>query len=554
MTVTRRRFLAATGAALVTVGCAPSIALPARKRYDVLISGGAVFDGTGQTPRIADVALLAGRIAAIGPAIGDSARVIVDARGLAVAPGFVDIHSHADGSLFDDPRAESVIRQGITTVVVGKDGGSRGPSVVPEGGVAQPSSTSMSFATIGDFLQAVDRLPSAINVASMVGLGTIRGLVMGAADRPATASELHQMRSFVADALAQGACGASSGLEYPPGAFASRGELIELCKPLAPLGLPYSTHMRNEDDHLLEAVDEAIAIARGAACPLQISHLKTDGPRNWGKIDAVLARIEAARDGGLDVAFDRYPYAAYATGLTLIFPVRTLDGGTSAFLSRIADATRRDSLRVAVLKKVMETIGGWDNIMIAGVADERDRSAEGKRLGSYAASLGADPYDTAVALLTRSKGDVGMVGFSMSEENVTRFLAHPLAMVCTDGGAFATEGPARRGHPHPRGLGAFPRVLGHYVRERKSLTLPQAIHKLTGLPATRAKLADRGRLVPGLAGDVVVFDPATVRDRATFTEPFQYPEGIRAVIVNGKIALRDGVRTEVRSGQALRAS
>ncbi len=554
MTISRREFLAATGAVLAAANCAPSLALPARKRYDVLISGGTVFDGTGQTPVTTDVALLDGRIAAVGPALGDDARVVIDARGLAVAPGFVDIHSHADSSLFEDPRAESVIRQGITTVVVGKDGGSRGPSAAAAGGAAQPSRTSGRFATLGDFLQAVDRLPSAINVASMVGLGTIRGLVVGNADRPATAGELQQMQSLVLAALSQGACGASSGLEYPPGAFASREELIELCRPLASRGLPYATHMRNEDDHLLEAVDEAIAIAKGAGCPLQISHLKTDGPRNWKKIDEVLGRIETARAGGLDVTFDRYPYAAYATGLTLIFPVRTLDGGTSAFLSRIADVGQRDTLREGVLKKVMETIGGWDNIMIAGVAHDGDRAAEGKRLGSYASSLGADPYDTAVALLTRSKGEVGMVGFSMSEENVSRFLAHPLGMVCTDGGAFATEGPARRGHPHPRGLGSFPRILGHYVREKKALTLPQAIHKMTGFPAARVKLADRGRLVSGLAGDVVVFDPATVRDRATFTEPFQYPEGIRAVIVNGQIALRDGVRTEVRSGQAVRAS
>ncbi|MBC7789987.1 MAG: D-aminoacylase [Anaerolineae bacterium] len=553
MTVTRREFLAATSAALAAVGCAPSIALPARKRYDVLISNGTVFDGSGNAPLVADVALLEGRIAAVGPGLGDNARLVIDARDLAVAPGFVDIHSHADGSLFEDPRAESVIRQGITTVVVGKDGGSRGPSLVPQG-ATQPSRTPGRFGTIGAFLEAVDALPSAINLASMVGLGTVRGLVIGAADRPATASELQRMQSYVADALAQGACGASSGLEYPPGAFASREELIELCRPLAPRGLPYATHMRNEDDHVLEAVSEAIAIAEGARCPLQISHLKTDGPRNWKKIDAVLARIDTARSGGLDVAFDRYPYAAYATGLTLIFPVRTLDGGTSAFLSRIADPARRDSLRDGVLKKVLETIGGWDNIMIAGVAHDGDRNAEGKRLGSYAASLGADPYDTAVALLTRSKGDVGMVGFSMSEENAARFLAHPLAMACTDGGAFALEGPARRGHPHPRGLGSFPRVLGHYVRERKALTLTQAIHKMTAFPASRVKLSDRGRLGTGLAGDVVVFDPATVRDRATFTEPFQYPEGIRLVVVNGQVALRDGIRTEARSGRALRAS
>ncbi|MBX6333597.1 MAG: amidohydrolase family protein, partial [Gemmatimonadaceae bacterium] len=297
--------------------------------------------------------------------------------------------------------------------------------------------------------------------------------------------------------------------------------------------------MRNEDDRLLEAIDEAIAVARGAGCPLQISHLKTEGERNWGKLDDAFARIEGAKRGGLDVTFDRYPYVAYQTDLGNLFPKWAEDGGTDAFLARLADSALTAKLRGAVLEKVA-MLGGWDNVLISSVADSADRRAEGARLGSYAKQLGEDPYDVTVGLLTRSRGDVGMVGFGMVEKNLARILAHPLGMVCSDGGAFALDGPAHVGHPHPRSLGTFARVLGRYVREEHVLTLPQAVHKMTGFPAWRIGLRDRGTLAVGKAADVVVFDPATVRDRATFTEPFQYAEGVKVVVVNGEVALRDG--------------
>jgi N-acyl-D-amino-acid deacylase len=358
------------------------------------------------------------------------------------------------------------------------------------------------------------------------------------------------MVALVQAALEGGACGASSGLEYVPGIFASRDEMIALCRPLAARGLPYATHMRNEDDQLLESIDEAIAIARGAGCPLEISHLKCEGERNWDKLDAVFARIAAARQAGVDATFDVYPYEAYQTGLDNLFPKWSKDGGTDAFLTRIADSTATPKLRAAVLEKI-DLLGGWDHVLIASVADSADRAAEGQRLGTYAGSIGGDPYATAVGLLTRSHGSVGMVGFGMSEEDVSRILAHPLSTVCSDGGAFALDGPAHVGQPHPRGLGTFPRVLGRYVRERHVLTLPQAIHKMTGQTAARVKLTDRGRLATGMAGDVVVFDPATVIDRATYTDPFQYPAGIHVVLVNGQVTLRDGKRAEQRSGRGL---
>ena len=523
---------------------APAILLPRRTaQHDLVIRGGNVIDGTGAPAVEMDVAISGGRIAAVARRIPDKGTVEIDARGVAVAPGFIDIHSHGDGSLFSDPREESTIRQGVTTIVVGQDGSSRFPSRRGDDEAGYGSYTALAA--------AIDRLPSSVNVASSIGLGTIRGIVVGADDRPATPDEMQRMLAMVRDAIAAGACGASSGLEYTPGAFASRAELAALCAPLAAARLPYSTHMRNEDDRLLDAIDESIDVARQARCPLQISHLKTQGPRNWGKLDEVFRRIDDARKGGMDIMFDRYPYIAYQTGLTNLFPVWSRDGGTAAFFRRLDDPSTSDRVRRETLAKI-ELIGGWDNVLISGVGRGGDTTAEGKRLGAFAQAKGAEPYDAAVALLRSSNANVGMVGFAMSEDNLERILAHPLGMVCSDGGAFATDGPSRRGSPHPRGLGTFPRVLGRYVRERKALTLEQAVRKMSALPASRIRLGDRGRIAPRLAADVVVFDPATVADKATFEDPFQYPVGINAVVVNGAIAFRDGQRTKAATGKALR--
>jgi N-acyl-D-amino-acid deacylase len=503
-----------------------------------------VIDGTGAPGTEMDVAIVGSQFVTVARRIAEKGNVEIDARGLAVAPGFIDIHSHADGSLFSDPRSESVIRQGVTTIVVGQDGGSRFPSRRTEEGDG-------GYASYAALAAAIDKLGSSVNVASMIGLGSIRGIVVGADDRPATPDEVARMTGMVRDAVAAGACGASSGLEYTPGAFASRAELAALCAPLAAARLPYATHMRNEDDRLLDAIDESIEVARLAKCPLQISHLKTQGPRNWGKLDEVFKRIDDARRGGMDVMFDRYPYIAYQTGLTNLFPVWSRDGGTPAFFRRLDDPSTAERIKRETLAKV-DLIGGWNNVLISGVGRNGDTMAEGKRLGNFAAAKGADPYDATVALLRSSNGSVGMVGFAMSEENLDRILAHPLGMVCSDGGGFAVDGASRRGSPHPRGLGTFPRVLGRYVRERKALTLEQAVHKMTALPASRIRVGDRGRIAPRLAADVVVFDPATVADKATFEEPFQYPDGIKAVVVNGRVAFQDGTRTKSSGGKALR--
>lgn len=540
MPTSRRDFLASSSAALLGVAHIPAIHLPSRADFDVVIRGGTIFDGTLSEGRTGDVALAHGKVAAVGARLVGRGREEVDAKGLAVAPGFLDIHSHGDGSLSDDPRAESLVRQGITTIVAGQDGSSQGTG-------ASPSES------LGAWFATLDKLKPSVNVAAMVGLGSVRESVVGEDDRKATPDELRRMVALVERALADGACGASSGLEYTPGAFAPPDELIALCRPLAARRLPYATHMRNEDDRLLDSINESIAVARGARCSLQISHLKTQGPRNWSKLDAVFATIDAARKEGLDVAFDRYPYVAYQTGLTNLFPVWSRDGGIKAFFARLENPSVAPRIHTEMLAKV-DLIGGWNNVLIAGVRAVEDKDAEGKRLGELAAARGAAPYDVAVSLLRRSDGEVGMVGFAMSEDNLARILAHPLGMVCSDGGAYAVDGPTRRGSPHPRGLGTFPRVLGRYVRERRVLTLAQAIHKMTALPASRVRLSDRGRLAVGKGADVVVFDPASVIDKATFEQPFQYPEGIAVVVVNGAIALRDGERVGAGEGRVLRPS
>ena len=509
---------------------AAGLALP-RVRWgqtsaSLVLRGATVYDGTGAPGTRVDVLIEGARIMGVGADL--SAAKTIDLGGLALAPGFVDIHSHGDGTLDEDGRAESLIRQGITTIVAGQDGGSR-----------------------SDFTAPWPR--SAVNVATMVGLGTVRGVVVGEDDRPATAAELARMVAMVQQAVKDGVCGASSGLEYPPSGFARPDELIALCRPLAASGLPYATHMRNEDDRLLDSIDESIAVARGAGCPLEVSHLKAMGPRNWNRMGDALARLESARAAGLDAGFDIYPYVAYATGLANLFPLWSRDGGTTQFLRRLGTDSLQTRIRTETEAKVA-LIGGWDNVLVSGAPAGSDQSAVGKRLGEYSRDKNADPYTTAVALLQTHRGETGMVGFAMSEENVERGLAHPLASVCSDGGAVAIDGPTRRGRPHPRSVGTFPRVLGRYVRERKALTLEDAIHKMTARPARRVKLADRGRIAVGMAADLVAFDPTTVADKATFEDPFQYPVGIELVMVNGALVLQQGKRTDDRTGRLLRPS
>lgn len=545
----RRHFVSAVTTATTVALGAPALLGARRPAADLILRGGTIIDGTGRPRFVADLAVTGERITRIASRIAERGAFEVDCRDHVVAPGFVDIHTHADGTLFEDPNLESVVRQGVTTVVIGADGSSRAPGRTDG---ARALGAGDSGAGIRELLATIAALPPAANVATLVGLGTVRGVVVGDDDRPATAAELARMVRLVEGALAEGAVGASSGLEYTPGAFASTDELIALCRPLARAGLGYHTHLRNEDDRLLESIDESVAVARGAGCALQVSHLKTQGPRNWGKLDAAFARIAAARAAGVDAMFDRYPYVAYQTGLTNLFPVWSRDGGIARFFQRVDDPAAARRIREETLAKV-ELIGGWDNVQVANLSAAEDQDALGQRLGRQAARHGAEPYEYALGLLRRSRGSVGMLGFAMSEENLERILAHELGMVASDGGAWSTSGVARRGVPHPRGAGSFARVLGRYVRERKALTLEQAVRKMSALPASRIRLAQRGTLAEGAFADVAVFDPDSVIDKADFTDPFQYAVGFKATVVNGRVAFLDGERGPVRSGRAVRA-
>jgi len=524
---------------------------------DLVLRGAVVLDGTGAPGLEADVAVTGGRIAAIGR-VGESGGVEIDLEGLVLAPGFIDIHSHADLSLLVNPRAESRIRQGVTTEVVGQDGSSVGPwsdetFEATRDRYQSQYGVEIDFRDVGGFMDRLDRDGAAVNLATMVGHGTIRGTVVGAADRPAAPDELARMADMVGQALAAGAVGLSSGLEYTPGGFAPRQELVELARALAGTGLPYASHMRNEDDELLAAVEETLHVGRVAQVPIQISHLKAQGERNWWKAAAVLGAIEQARATGVDVHFDRYPYVAYATGLSNLFPAWARDGGTAAFLARLGDPSERERLERYCRDKVA-LLGSWDAVQITSTRSGRNRWAEGRHLGELAEERGRDPYQLTVDLLIEEDNAVGMIGFGMSEEDTARILSHPLGMVCSDGGAFAPYGPLSGGSPHPRAYGSFPRLLGHYVRERGDLTLESAVHKVTGMPSAKLGLEGRGLLAAGAFADLVAFDPDTVADGATFTEPHAYPTGIPLVVVNGVVTIRDGEQTGQLGGRAIRGS
>ena len=443
----------------------------------------------------------------------------------------------------------------MTTEVVGQDGSSIGPWSAEQHARIREDwreryGIEIPFRDLQGFFLHLRTKGMAPNVASMIGHGTVRGYVVGDEDRPATAAELARMTELVREALQQGAKGFSSGLEYTPGAFGDTAELAVVAAPLQGTRLPYASHMRNEDDALLAAVEEAIAVGRRAGAAVEISHLKEQGERNWWKAGPVLELLEAARDAGIDVGYDVYPYIAYSTGLSNLFPVWTRDGGTEIFLERLRDPELRPQLEDAVRDKI-EQLGSWDAVQVTSTHSEQLAWARGRRLGALAEERGEEPYELLIELMLQDRNRAGMVGFGMSEENVARMLAHPLAVVCSDGGARAPYGPLSRESPHPRSYGAFPRVLGHYVREQQLMPLETAIHKMTGMPAARLQLEGRGRIAPGAYADLVAFDPDQVADRATFEAPHQYPVGIPHVWVNGTQVIRDGEQTGALPGQPL---
>lgn len=511
------------------------------RRVSLVIRGGQVFDGLGNPGRIADIAIEGNRIAAIAADLASVGSLEIDARGLAVAPGFIDPHSHTDDELLINPLAESKVRQGVTSEICGQDGSSKG---------LWNGDGSGSNGSVREFLASVAENGASVNLGSSIGAGTIRGTVVGLDDRPATERELSAMARAVAEARVGGALGMSSGLEYIPGTFANTDELIRMATEFRGSGLPYATHMRNEDDELLGAIEEALHVGREAGIAVHISHLKAQGQGNWWKAQVALDTLQAAANAGQRVSFDRYPYVAYSTGLASIFPTWARNGGTEAFLARLAHG--HDGIRGAVLGKIRK-LGSWDAIQITSTASTDLRWAEGRRLGTLAADRNIDPYDLAVQLVLEDENRTGIVGFGMSEENTELMLSHPLGMLCSDGSALATYGELGQGTPHPRSYGSFARLLGHYVRGKKAMSLETAIKKMTSMPARLFMLHGRGRLERGAFADLVVFDPDLVSDMATFSDPHQYAIGIQHVCVNGTLVVRSGEHTGATPGKLLLA-
>jgi N-acyl-D-amino-acid deacylase len=527
------------------------------RRYDLLITNGIVYNGLGVPGEPAAVAVKGDRIVKIAPSIRPSlSRRVIDVRGMAVAPGFIDPHSHTDIELLVNPKAESKIRQGVTTEI----GGNCGFTYFPLSGeclelkkrfLKDKFEIDLDWNDITGFFKRLERRGVALNYATLLGHGSLREEVLGTVDREPTWDELAWMRSIIRENMEKGAFGLSTGLIYTPGCFAQPPEITELCREVAQYGGIYTTHMRDEGDYLMEAVEEAIAVARGAKVGLQISHLKLTYPRNWVKIHAVLSRISEVKAEGVDILADRYPYTATSTFLNVFFPRWIKQGSHSEYLARLVDPVIEPELRDYV-KKMEEKIGSWENIMICSVLTDKNRSLTGQTIHDAAARAGKDPYAFIRDLLIEENDQVGMINFSLNEENFKRIMCHPLVVIGSDGWALAPYGELGKDKPHPRSYGTFPRLLGRYVRDEKIMSLAHAIEKMTSITAMRFGLVGRGQLREHYFADIVVFDPDRVEDVATWSEPNQYPRGIEYVIVNGRVVIDQGEHTGSLPGRVLK--
>ncbi len=540
-TFLRNGMVAGAGMALSSwglVSCSRDI------EFDVLIRGGEIADGLGSPLEVADLGIVGDRIAKVGDLSRAAGRLAIDAHGLIVTPGFIDIHSHTDETVLKNPRAESKIRQGVTFDVGGNCGDS--PFPVKKAGIE--TVRDVTHCTGFSDLTANAGAHFALNSALFVGHGTIRSAVLGSEARPPDARELDIMRELTHTALDQGAVGLSSGLEYTPGSYAATEELIALCRVVAARGAVYATHMRSEDEKLVEAVTEALRIARESGVSLQISHLKACGKSNWPKTDAVIALIEKARTEGVIVHCDRYPYLAYSTGMSVFFPGWAEEGGRDAFVARLKDPATRRKIKTETLAKV-EANGGWETVMIANVAQEANRWCIGRRMDDIARHFNRDAYDLACDMLVAESGRLSIVGFGMSESDTDRIIALPYVMIGSDGYAMnADQARSKGGQPHPRSFGTFPRAIRDYVLNRKIVTMADMIRKMTSLAADKLGFKDRGRLQPGAFADVVAFDPATIADKATYVEPWHYPDGIVHALVNGVPVIANRAQVEAFPG------
>lgn len=553
-------FLAALCAAAAIAADVEPSARPQPVPFDVLIRGGTVFDGTGAAGRSADVGIRGDRIAGIGDLSSVPARTVVDAAGLAVAPGFINMLSWSTESLLVDGRSQGELREGVTTQIFG-EGSSMGPltPAMKARAIEQMGDLKydITWKTLSEYLTTLERRGVSQNVASFIGATTVREYVIGLEDRKPTPEQLDQMRALVRQEMEAGALGIGSSLIYAPAFYASTDELIELCKVAAAYRGKYISHLRSEGNRLLEAVDELIRISREAKIPAEIYHLKAAGQANWGKMDRAIAAIEAARSQGLKITADMYTYTAGATGLDASMPPWVLDGGYDAAYKRLADPETRKRIAAAIQTPSNE----WENLYLAAGSPERVLLVQfksdalkrftGKTLAEAAKLRGENPVDTIMNLVLEDRSRVGTVYFMMSDDNIRKQIVQPWVSFGSDEASMAPVPPFTKSSAHPRAYGNFARVLGKYVRDEKVLTLPDAIRKLSGLPATNLELDRRGFLKEGMFADVVVFDPARIADRATFEQPHQYAIGMRHVFVNGVQVIRDGEHTGATPGRAL---
>jgi N-acyl-D-amino-acid deacylase len=550
--------LASLGAG-IGIAALPSTRQP--EQYDVIIRNGTVYDGGGGDGARVDVAIRGDRIARVGALDGDGASVVIDARGLAVAPGFINMLSWSTESLLVDGRSLGEIKQGVTTQIFG-EGDSMGP-LTPEMTRRRLEAQGdvkfdITWTTLAGYLQELERRGVSQNVASFIGATTIREYVVGLEDRKATPEQIEQMRRLVRQEMEAGALGIGSSLIYAPAFYATTEELIELCRAAAPYRGKYISHMRSEGNRLIEAVDEFLRVAREAKVPAEIYHLKAAGEKNWPKMGRVIAMVEAARAEGLAITADMYTYPAGATGLDAAMPPSALDGGYDALFKRLRDPAERARLAHAIRTPT----DAWENLYLAAGSPERVLLVDFKKpsmkkytgltLAQAAKRRGEDPVDTIMNLVLEDESRVGTVYFMMSEDNIRKQIRLPWVSFGSDAASMAPEEPFTRSSAHPRAYGNFARVLGKYVRDERALALGEAVRKLAALPAANLELDGRGFLKAGMFADVVVFDPSTIADTATFEKPHQLAVGMKHVFVNGVHVLRDGDHTGAKPGRALR--
>jgi dihydroorotase/N-acyl-D-amino-acid deacylase len=528
-----------------------------------VIAGGRVVDGTGAPWVRADVGITGDRIEAVGAIRRDDARAVVDATGLVVAPGFIDMLGQSEFALLVDSRLASKVYQGVTTEITG-EGSSIAPLTDAMAEAARPGyehfGLTLDFRTLAEYFRRVEtRARPTINIGTFVGAGGVRAYVMGLEDRVAGAADIQRMRDLVAQAMRDGALGLSTSLQYVPGRFASTDELVALAEAAAAHGGIYITHQRSESAQIDASLDEVFAVAERARIPAEIWHLKVAYRPNWGRMRAVLGRIEEARARGLDVTADIYPYTRASNGLDACLPLWVREGGLEPMLARLRDPALRERVKremddphTTAWENQWHGAGGGDGVMLASVLNPELRPYEGMTLTEIGRRMGKDPRDALIDLVIADRGQADCILAIMDEQDVRAALVHPLVSIGTDSGAKAEDGPLATSKSHPRAWGSFPRLLGHYVRDERLMTLEEAIRKITSQPAARVGLHDRGIVRRGFKADLTVFDPAAIRDVSTFDDPTHYSIGVRHVIVNGRSVLADGRITADRPGRILR--